>query len=340
MEFAKKEQDPNLLVRKAFIKFKKPHGAYIAQQLLLSGQPGEMANSMVEIDPSDIIWPNLIRNNDPSESETRDGETFPITTRRTTIFVFSVCLIVIWVIPVAVVGSISQLPYLIALIPTLRWLNGIPSLLKGFIGGICPTLILGLLTNSAIMSFTNLSECKGKLTGMQMQLSLQNWLFVFLFFHMFIVITFSSGFIVVLENFWYNPTSIPSMVAKDFLKASNFFYTFFILKGLGLLGGGLLRFRMFLRVHLFAPWFLDVTPRQFYKRRMSSFSCIKWGTVYPSFSVYGSIALVYSVISPLILVFCCLLFAFAELGYKLTLTTRYKPGNLGDFSNRIVFGCC
>ncbi|GME92946.1 unnamed protein product [Ambrosiozyma monospora] len=58
MEFAKKDQDPNLLVRKAFIKFKKPHGAYIAQQLLLSGQPGEMANTMmVKHSPSQLEEP-------------------------------------------------------------------------------------------------------------------------------------------------------------------------------------------------------------------------------------------------------------------------------------------
>ncbi|VEU24252.1 DEKNAAC105321 [Brettanomyces naardenensis] len=282
----------------------------------------EMNSRLIQTDPEDIIWSNLMR---------KDQGKVYLKIREASTFILYILIIMCWVVPVAMVGSISQLPYLTALIPTISWLNKLPNLIKGFIAGILPTVILAFLTSFAMQIFQFLSRRGNQLTGSFIEMHLQKWIFIFLHFHLFIVITISSGFIVVLENIVYNPTSVPSMVAKDLPKASNFFFSFFIYRGLNLFGNGLLQFYRFITEVIIFPLINDRTPRQMNERRVKYRRLIPyWSQTYPTFSVYGSIGLVYSVISPLVLLFCCINFLLDLFTYKYLLSYTFGTVNRSE----------
>ncbi|KAG7692339.1 hypothetical protein KL930_004972 [Ogataea haglerorum] len=310
-------------INKAFVQFNKISTAYLARQLLLTRNPKGMTVTLMEMTPDDVIWKNIVRSDQTASNVIWNAAMFFV----------SILIIVCWVVPVAFVGSISQLPYLTALIPTISWLNGLPDFLTAFIAGILPTIVLTLLTSVALQIFKVVGCKRGKIVGSSLELSLQSWVFVFLFFHLFIVITISSGFIVVLERFLLNPSAIPAMVAQDFPKASNFFFSFFILKGLTCFGNSLLQFGRF-SSDLCMDKLIDKTPREKLHRRMS-IPQPSWGLTYPTYSVYGSIGLVYSVISPLILVFCCINFLLDLLSYKYCLLYVYNYKNSSETGGKI-----
>lgn len=302
-----------------FIKFKTPVAAVLACQFLLTQDQKEL-NCRIISDTEDINWTSLSIKND-----------FASKMRNFFVFCLYSITIILWVIPVAMAGSISQLPYLTALIPTIRWINKLPSMIKGFIAGILPTIILAFLTGIAMNIFRWLSHKKYLLTKSESELHLQQWTFSFLHFHLFIVITISSGLVVVLENLVYRPTTVPSIIAKDLPRASNFFFSFFIYRGLTLFGNGLLQFYRFITQGLIYPRLFDTTPREKYERLLSYQNldpCL--GQTYPTFSVYASIGIVYSVISPLVLVFCCINFLLDLMAFKYLLSYSFSRRQLTE----------
>lgn len=81
---------------KAFIRFNKISSAYIIKQILLSKKSETMNHKIIQIDPDDINWANIIKKND----------NFSLFLRKTILFLVSFVVIICWVIPVAFVGSI------------------------------------------------------------------------------------------------------------------------------------------------------------------------------------------------------------------------------------------
>lgn len=321
LEREDRECDDLLLGNTAFVHFKTPIQAAFMHQIILRENIEEMKCKIICLNPKDIIWDNILKRDDSVSSQARE----------IIIFLAYFAVTLSWVLPVAMVGSISQLPYLTALIPTVRWINKFPKFIKGFIAGILPSILLVFLTGLALQIFRLLTNHRRILTGSSLQTHLQQWMFLFLHFHLFIVITISSGFIVVLENLVYRPTTVPSMVAKDIPKASNFFFSFFIYRGLNLLGNGLLQFYRFITEVIIYPKVKDSTPRSMNEREKGyqRFNP-NWGEIYPTFSVYGSIGLVYSVISPLVLLFCCINFLLDLITYRYLLAHVFNKNDKSD----------
>lgn len=302
---------------KVFVRFKNLKSCIEASQLLLSSNRFQP----VQVAPKDIIWSNMYSNDTGIVHRARQAA----------IHIAYIFVIFSWVVPVAVVGSISQLPYLAAIIPTIGWINRLPTAAKAALTGILPTIMLTCLTSLAIMIFEYLCHRERLISATQVETKLQNWIFLFSYFHLFFVITISSGIIVVIQSFIYSPASIPYIVATDLPKASNFFFSFFLYRGLTLFGNALLQSYRFFTEKLVLPLF-DKTPRQIYHRSKSyrQLPCY-WGQIYPTFSVYGSIALVYSVISPLVLLFCCINFILDLLSYKYLISYQVKRDHVETY---------
>jgi hypothetical protein len=58
---------------------------------------------------------------------------------------FVTVMIIFWAIPVAFVGSISNINYLTNKLPWLDWINDIPPVILGAITGLLPSILLALL---------------------------------------------------------------------------------------------------------------------------------------------------------------------------------------------------
>ncbi|ODV93242.1 hypothetical protein PACTADRAFT_18741 [Pachysolen tannophilus NRRL Y-2460] len=299
---------------KILIEFSDAVSAHITNQILLSENRSEMNCTISDVNIKDIIWANV----------TNDS-TWMSLIRKISARTLTIIVIIGWVVPVAAVGLVSQLPYLTVLFPVLQWLNDLPDYAKGLISGILPTLALTLLTEIVLIIFRFLSWWKGKFTGAELELNLQIWLFIFLFIHLFLVVTISSGFTVIFQNLINNPVSIPTLLATNLPKASNFFFSYFVVRGLAYSGNMLLQINMLYWKYIYYP-LVDKTPRQKYQRQIE-LPKLQWGSIYPYFSVLGCISIVYSIISPLILIICTITFFLVLSSYKYCLRYIYDSNN-------------
>lgn len=318
----RQENNPKIINNRIFIKFRKVSYNNIMNQIEFKNNP---IKREIGITLRDINWEKVMSNN--------EFEDTLVKVKKIIYFIISVIIIVCWCIPVACVATLSQLDYLIVLIPSMKWVGNIPDILKEFISWVLPTIILSFLTTLAISIIRMISNKKRFITGKLIEKSLQKWVFVFLFFQLFIVITISSGFIAVLQTLVSNPISVPIMISIDFPKASNFFTSFFILRGLTLLGNNTLQLYGFVEMQIVKQFInkrkqktqREIVEEDFLDRYLNENSY--WGQIYPTFSVYGCIGIVYSIISPVILVFCCINFILDLLAYKYTIKYSKNPNN-------------
>jgi hypothetical protein len=122
-------------IRSVFVEFDSLREAQSAYQSLTHHQVLKMAPRYTGIHPSDVIWSNLRMRG--WERLLRYAGTLAIV----------VALIIFWSIPVAFVGAISNLNYLLG-IPAFSWLsfiNSIPKPILGVVTGLLPVVLLSLL---------------------------------------------------------------------------------------------------------------------------------------------------------------------------------------------------
>jgi calcium permeable stress-gated cation channel len=98
----------------------------------------------------------------------------------------------------------------------------------------------------------------------------------------FLVTTFTSGAAAVARKIAQDPTSLPTRLAKNLPKASNFYLTYFILQGTASAAKNVLNYGDLLE-YLGYDRFFDKTPRAKYNR-YAQMKGISWGSVYPKFA--------------------------------------------------------
>lgn len=132
----------------------------------------------------------------------------------------------------------------------------------------------------------------------------------------FFVESIASGSFKSLENILMDPSSAPSALATGLPGASNFYISYFILQGLGVVSSMLVAITG-LVIFMLLSKLLDKTPRKMYTR-WRGLSPLGLGTVYPIFTGLFVIAIAYSIIAPLVL-------GFATIGlYLFYLAYRYN----------------
>lgn len=305
-----------------FIEFETQTGASIAHQCVLSEYQGFMDKSLIGVHPRDIKWKNLTTNN----------VTISLIQRY---FITSLCIlfIILYVIPVSFIGLISQIPLLVKLMPFLGWIYSLPEEARESISSILPSVMLSILTETMMIVFRFLTYYKGKLTGSEMELDLQKWYFGFLFIQQFLVVTILSSVTVIFKQIVDQPTSIPVMLATNIPKAAIFFFQFMAVKALTFCGNNFLRIDQLVLRHTIYP-FWDKTPRMKFNR-LTSLLSIRWGTTYPVYSVYASIGLTYTIISPFISIFVIFILFLVLLYYKYSLRYIHNHINVSETNGRL-----
>ncbi|ODQ80668.1 hypothetical protein BABINDRAFT_18083, partial [Babjeviella inositovora NRRL Y-12698] len=308
---------------KVFIQFNSPIGACIASQCLLTLRPGEMNSIIPDICPEDIIWTNIQRNKSVWTSNLKACFSN----------ILSISVIVGWVVPVSFISMLSQIPYLTSLLPFLSFLNYFPKITRNVLAELLPTVAMAVLLEGIFSVMRTISKFRGNLTGASVELDVQGWLFAFLFVNLFLVVTISSSITVILQHLINNPVSISTLLAANFPKATNFFFSYFVLRGMSYFGVNLLRINKLLPLLLVYP-FTDTTPRQAYTRK-TKLQQVKWGSIYPTCSVYACIGITYCIISPLISIFALSIFFFYYIYFKWSLKYVYDYRNPSETNGRL-----
>lgn len=142
-------------------------------------------------------------------------------------------------------------------------------------------------------------------------------MFFFQVFQVFLVTTFSSGAAAVASKIVKEPHSAPALLAESLPKASNFYLTYFLIQGLTNAASNVLNYSDLFE-YLFYQYFWDKTPRE----KFASYSQMKgisYGSLFPKFTNLLVIAIAYSCIAPLVLVFATIGLTFYYISYRYNL---------------------
>jgi hypothetical protein len=272
----------------AFILFNKQIAAHLAAQTLIHHEAYRMSDSLkcVEVAPEDVIWDNLTMN--PYDRRIRSALSWGAT----------IGLIIVWAIPAAFVGVVSNIHSLCTTYHWLSWLCHIPGIVISIIQGFLPAVLLAVLFMLVPIVMRILARLEGIPQRTSVELSLMDRFFLFEVINGFLVVTFSSGIIAALPGLVHNPSSIPTLLAQNLPKSSTFFLTYIILQGLSVTAGGFLQ-AVPLVLYYVKITLLGSTPRSVYNIKYSPRTS-NWGTLFPATTLLVVITLGYSIISPII----------------------------------------
>ncbi|KAK6828518.1 hypothetical protein PG987_011859 [Apiospora arundinis] len=152
-----------------------------------------------------------------------------------------------------------------------------------------------------------LAHYQGAKTGAQKSESIQTYYFVFLFFQVFLVVSFASGTLGILTEITNNPANVPDLLAKNLPGVSNYFFSYMILQALSTSSGTLLQIGALINWYIIARIFSS-TARSKWETN-TTLPKVKWGSYFPVYTNFACIALVYSVIAPVISIFAIITFA-------------------------------
>lgn len=318
-EYFLADKNPNTQVSydKAFVMFKSAEMAHAIGDLMLDGNIYHFNNVLIAPNLDDVIWQN-IRITSPAL----------IFSRSALANILSALITIGYIIPVAFIALISQVPYLASVVPFLAQMQTRSKVLNDVLAGIIPVVTLVFLTEFAPYIFRYFSYLRCKRTGSEIEIDTQKWFFVFLFVHVFLVVTISSGISFLVERIVNNPVSIPALLANDLPKSSNFFCSFIVIRSLAYSGGNFLQLKeLFFEVFYYRLGMYCPHQRL---RRLKNLPVFQWGSIYPIFSVLGSIGVIYSIISPLILPLCCIGFFLVLISFKYIFEFQLREANTSE----------
>ena len=126
-----------------------------------------MADKYTEVAPEDVIWSNLGLN--PYEMRIRKVISYALTA----------ALIILWAIPVAFVGIVSNVYGLCVQYRWLAWLCKLPSVVVGLLQGILPAVLLAVLMMLLPIILRLLANFEGIPRRTGLELSLMTRYFIF-----------------------------------------------------------------------------------------------------------------------------------------------------------------
>ncbi|KAJ5939337.1 hypothetical protein N7466_002471 [Penicillium verhagenii] len=288
------------LVTSVFVEFFNMSDAQAAYQSVTHNLPLHMTPRYIGLDPTQIVWSNLRIK--WWERVVRHGATTA----------FVIALIIFWAIPVAVVGCISNINFLVEKLPWLGFINDIPSVIRGVITGLLPSVLMAVLMALVPIIMRIMAKIGGDPCLAAIELTTQNYYFAFQVVQVFLVVTLASAATSVITSIIQEPASAATLLASNIPRASNFYVSYIVLQGLSFSAGALLQIGGLIVGKILGKLF-DKTPRKMYKR-WSSLAGLTWGTVYPVFTMLTTIGIIYSCIAPLVMGFSCVglyLFYFA-----------------------------
>ncbi|KAJ9630118.1 hypothetical protein H2204_008623 [Knufia peltigerae] len=307
-----------------FVEFKDQAAAHLAFQQVRHASPLSLQPKFVGVQPKEVLWQNL--NLDPSLRISYSYLAIAL----------ALATIILWSIPVGIIGTISNINYLTDKFHWLRFINKLPEPVLALLTGLVPPLLLSTVVSYVPYFFKYVATLSGQPTSIEVNKWAQNWYFVFQVVQVFLITTFSSGAAAVANKVANEPTSVPTLLAKNLPKASNFYLTYFIIQGLGTASKNIINYSD-LFSYLFFYYVMNKTPRQKFNT-YTQMKGISWFNVYPKFTNLAVIAIAYSCIAPLVLGFAGIgIFLFyLSYRYNLLYVIQVKSETRGESYTRAL----
>lgn len=301
-------KDPKAIMPVAFVTFDSRWGAAVCAQTTQSKNPTQWLTYWAP-EPRDVYWRNLAI---PFVS---------LSIRKLVISISVFALVFFYMIPIAFVQSLANLEGLEKVAPFLRpviELKVIKSFLQGFLPGLALKVFLYVLPSVLMV----MSKVEGYLSLSSLERRAAAKYYYFMLVNVFLGSIITGTAFEQLYSFLHqSPTEIPRTIGVSIPMKATFFMTYIMVDGWAGIASEILRLKPLVIYHL-KNMFIVKTERD--RERAMNPGSIGLPETLPTLQLYFLLGLVYAVITPLLLPFILVFFAFAYLVYKHQIINVYN----------------
>ncbi|CAO3591073.1 unnamed protein product [Absidia cylindrospora] len=290
-----------------FVTFEDSMSACIASQVLIDSTPFRLKAQLAP-EPRDVLWENIAMH----------GRERWI--RKVLMFGVLLLLVFFWVIPISYFSALTNENSLRYYFPWLMDLASKNKILQQIIQSFLPTLGVVIFMAILPMVLNALSVVEGFQTRSEAEESTFSKHFFFLLFNVLLVFTASSALFKTLRDILEDPSQIANILATKLPQVAPFFVNYTVIHGMMLLPIQLLQIGPVI-MQTFHRTFISKSPRDYAEVLAPRMYNYGWGYPMPVFLFV--VLLVYSTITPLILVFGTFYFCLAYLVVKYQLLYVY-----------------
>ncbi|KAM7257287.1 hypothetical protein ACFE04_013028 [Oxalis oulophora] len=301
-------KDQKSILSVAFVSFSSRWGAAVCAQTQQSKDPTLWLTNWAP-EPRDVYWRNLAI---PFVS---------LTIRKLIISVAVFALVFFYMIPIAFVQSLANLEGLERVAPFLRKvveLRFIKSFLQGFVPGLALKIFLYILP--AILMVMSKIEGHIAISSLERRTSAKYYYFMLVNVFLGSIVT-GTAFEQLNSFLHQSPTQIPRTIGVAIPMKATFFITYIMVDGWAGIAGEILRLKPLVIFHL-KNMFIVKTERD--RERAMDPGSVDFPETLPSLQLYFLLGLVYAVVTPILLPFILIFFAFAYLVYRHQIINVYN----------------
>ncbi|KAI9178208.1 hypothetical protein LWI28_023882 [Acer negundo] len=301
-------KDSKAILPVAFVSFKTRWGAAVCAQTQQSKNPTLWLTNWAP-EPRDVYWKNLAI---PFVS---------LTIRKLIISLSVFALVFFYMIPIAFVQSLANLDGLERVAPFLRpviELKFIKSFLQGFLPGLALKLFLYILPTILMI----MSKIEGHIALSNLERRTSAKYYYFMLVNVFLGSIITGTAFQQLHSFLHqSPTQIPRTIGVSIPMKATFFITYIMIDGWAGIASEILRLKPLVIFHL-KNMFIVKTERD--KVRAMNPGSVDFPETLPSLQLYFLLGIVYAVVTPILLPFILVFFAFAYLVYRHQIINVYN----------------
>lgn len=301
-------KDPKAIMSAGFVSFNSRWGAAVCAQTQQSRNPTLWLTNWAP-EPRDVYWRNLA---------------IPFVSLSIRKFVISVSvffLVFFYMIPIAFVQSLANLEGLEKVAPFLRPvidLSFIKSFLQGFLPGLALKLFLYILPTMLMI----MSKIEGHVAISVLERRTAAKYYYFMLVNVFLGSIITGTAFQQLHSFLnQSPTQIPRTIGVSIPMKATFFITYIMVDGWAGIAGEILRFKPLIIFHL-KNMFLVKTERD--KEMAMNPGSVDFPETLPSLQLYFLLGIVYASVTPILLPFILVFFAFAYFVYRHQIINVYN----------------
>ncbi|WOH09720.1 hypothetical protein DCAR_0729178 [Daucus carota subsp. sativus] len=300
--------DPKAIMPAAFVSFKTRWAAAVCAQTQQCRNPVMWLTEWAA-EPRDVYWPNLA------------VPYVQLTVNRLIVAVAFFFLTFFFMIPIAMVQSLANIEGIEKAAPFLKPVieaDFIKSFIQGFLPGIALKIFLILLPTILMI----MSKFEGWLSISALERRSASRFYMFNFVNVFLGSIVAGAAFEQLHTFIHQSAQdIPTTIGVAIPMKATFFITYIMVDGWAGLAGEILRLKPLIFYHL-KNTFLVKTEKD--REEAMDPGSLGFDTGEPQIQLYFLIGLVYAVVTPLLLPFILIFFAFAFVVFRHQIINVYN----------------
>ncbi|EPS71707.1 hypothetical protein M569_03051, partial [Genlisea aurea] len=288
-------RDPKCIVPAAFVSFRSRWGASVCAQTQQTSNPIRWLTEW-STEPRDVFWDNLAI------------PYIKLSVRRLIMAVSTFFLTFFFMIPIAFVQSLASIDGIQKVFPFLTPLikmEAIKAIVQGFLPGLALKIFMAILPT--ILNSMSRIEGHTSCSALDRRTAAKYYLFILVNVFFGSIIT-GAAFQQLHKFLNQAPSEIPKTIGVSIPMKATFFITYTMVDGWAGIAAEIIRLVPLIVFHL-KNTFLVKTEED--RQQAMDPGCVNFATTEPRIQLYFLLGLVYSVITPLILPFIIVFFAFS-----------------------------